>query len=266
MWLQVEHVTTFSYDEPITDAYTELRLTPQESGGQRRSAFRIDVSPTHVRVLSYIDHFGNEVRHFNVLEPHDRLVVTTASGVYTPARFESDRRLSLLERHDYLQPTSYASAVDSAALGASPPNGVSTRERAHALSNAVAEALSYETGATDVHTTGLEALELGRGVCQDFAHILIGLCRREGIPARYVSGYLFDPDAAGAQAASHAWVDAFSEEDGWISLDPTHRREQDEHYVRVGVGRDYADVPPTRGVYRGNATEELAVTVRVIAS
>jgi transglutaminase-like putative cysteine protease len=266
MWLQVEHVTTFSYDEAVSDAYTELRLTPVEAGGQRRSAFHVEVSPARTRVLSYVDHFGNEVRHFDVLEPHDRLVVTTTSGVYTPVRLDDPGPLSLLEQHDYLQPTDYAPLLDAATVDAPPASGTSPYERALELSTAVMGALVYETGATDVHTTALEALELGRGVCQDFAHVLIGLCRREKIPARYVSGYLFDTAApAGRQAASHAWMDVFTER-GWVSLDPTHGREQDEHYVRVGVGRDYADVPPTKGVYRGNAKEELAVTVRVTAS
>ncbi len=115
--------------------------------------------------------------------------------------------------------------------------------------------MTYERGTTNVHTRADEALADGRGVCQDFAHVLIGLCRAHGVPARYVSGYLFDPqgNGNGDSAASHAWVDVYDEGRGWRSLDPTHDTEQTERYVRVGVGRDYADVPPTRGVYRGTA-------------
>ena len=124
--------------------------------------------------------------------------------------------------------------------------------------------MKYETGATHVRTLADEALSAGHGVCQDFAHVLIGVCRLHGIPARYVSGYLYDPKATeNGSSASHAWVDIWDSERGWVSLDPTHDREQTDRYVRVGVGRDYADVPPTRGVYKGKAKEQLEVAVRI---
>jgi transglutaminase-like putative cysteine protease len=108
-----------------------------------------------------------------------------------------------------------------------------------------------------------EVLAVGRGVCQDFAHVMLAICRCDGIPARYVSGYLYDPTLEGDNVASHAWVDVFDDTRGWVSLDPTHDREQTEEYVRVAVGRDYADVPPTRGVFRGSAQETLTVSVRL---
>ena len=95
--------------------------------------------------------------------------------------------------------------------------------------------------------------------------MLLSACRCRGIPARYVSGYLYDPQFFGDGAATHAWVDVFAPEGSWVSLDPTHNCEQNERYVRVAVGRDYADVPPTRGVYKGNAKEALAVKVKVQA-
>ena len=130
--------------------------------------------------------------------------------------------------------------------------------------HAVRGAMTYETGSTHVRTVADEALSAGHGVCQDFAHVMIGVCRLHGIPARYVSGYLFDPKATGnGNSASHAWVDVWDPDRGWVSLDPTHDREQTARYVRVGVGRDYADVPPTRGVYKGKAKEQLDVAVRI---
>ncbi|MCL5996168.1 MAG: transglutaminase family protein [Chloroflexi bacterium] len=95
--------------------------------------------------------------------------------------------------------------------------------------------------------------------------MLIAACRCQGIPARYVSGYLYDPALEGRNSASHAWVDVFTSAHGWLSLDPTHNREQTECYVRLAIGRDYADVPPTRGVYKGNAKETLNVEVHVKA-
>jgi transglutaminase-like putative cysteine protease len=151
-----------------------------------------------------------------------------------------------------------------AELAAEVEGGDATLAAAHALMGAVRARMTYETGATDVQTVADEALLAGHGVCQDFAHVLIGVCRAHGIPARYVSGYLYDLHAGGdADSASHAWVDVWEPGRGWVSLDPTHDREQTDHYVRVGVGRDYGDVPPTRGVYKGTASEELEVSVRI---
>jgi transglutaminase-like putative cysteine protease len=139
-------------------------------------------------------------------------------------------------------------------------------EAAWELMHAVRGAMTYESGTTNVHTTAAEALADGRGVCQDFSHVMIAACRARAIPARYVSGYLYDTGSGGGEGnegESHAWVDVHVG-DTWISLDPTHDTAQTERYVRLGVGRDYADVPPSRGVYRGTATEtlEVAVTIR----
>jgi len=263
MILRVEHTTEFGYDDPIVEAYTELRLRPLEGGGQHCTSFRLATEPLGLRVREYRDHFGNDVRHFDVLESHERLAVTAASEVITPAWFTGDRRQPTpLELHDFLSPTGYtpfAGAVTELAKSHAAVAGGFAR--ASELMTAVHGKLVYEPGATDVQTRADEVLGLGRGVCQDFAHVMIAACRYGGIAARYVSGYLFDPTLEGDNAASHAWVDIWDEERGWIALDPTHDREQTESYVRVAVGRDYADVPPTRGVYKGGANETLSVRV-----
>jgi transglutaminase-like putative cysteine protease len=267
MWLGVEHTTVFAYNEPIAEAYTELRLRPQDDGGQRCSSFRLTADPSDVVVHQYTDPFGNAVHHFDVLEPHEGLTVTATSDVYAPEEFSVPARpLSLLEQHDYLTPTAYAPSFGGH-LSEFEPEGprVGIFARATALMAGISERLVYERGVTDVRTTADEVLSLGRGVCQDFAHVLIAACRSAEIPARYVSGYLYDAEAESGQAASHAWVDVFNPEVGWLSLDPTHNRQQNDDYVRVAVGRDYADVPPTRGVYRGSASESLDVKVRVWA-
>ncbi len=109
---------------------------------------------------------------------------------------------------------------------------------------------------------GLTRVALRRGVCQDFTHVMLAACRSQGLAARYVSGYLYNN---GHTAASHAWVDVYLPGQGWASLDPTHNRAQTEQYVRVAIGRDYADVPPTRGVFKGKAKETLEVKVYVTA-
>jgi transglutaminase-like putative cysteine protease len=262
MWLAAEHTTAFDYDGPIVEAYTELRLRPLDAGGQRCTSFRLTTDPPRVHVREYVDHFGNDVRHFDILESHDRLLVAASSEVLTPERLIDPKPLSLLEEHDYLMPTAHAPAGDAVRQLASDARADGTpAERAHALMEAVRGRLAYEPGTTDVHTTGEDALTAGRGVCQDFAHVLIAACRLDGIPARYVSGYIYEPEREGEDAASHAWVDVFDPDRGWVSLDPTHAQEQTEIYVRVAVGRDYGDVPPSRGVYRGGAEEQLSVRV-----
>jgi transglutaminase-like putative cysteine protease len=256
--LRIEHTTEFSYDAPIAEAYTQLRLRPAEGGGQHCSSFRLVTEPGGLRIRLYRDHFGNEIHHFDVLEPHDRLVVRAVSEVYTPPAFANGRRPPTpLELHDYLRPTGYAPFADSI-------RGLGTGS-ARELMGSIYGGLVYDPGATGVHTRADEVLTLGRGVCQDFAHVMLAACRSAGIPARYVSGYLYDPKLEGDNAASHAWVDVWEEGSGWLALDPTHDREQTEAYVRVAVGRDYGDVPPTNGVYKGSAHETLAVRVGLTA-
>jgi transglutaminase-like putative cysteine protease len=185
----------------------------------------------------------------------------------TPESFANGREAPTpLDRHDYLSPTGYAPFAERVSdfTARHGGNGAGA-PRARELMEAVRGELAYEPGATDVQTRADEVLALGRGVCQDFAHVLLAGCRISGIPARYVSGYLYDPTLGGGNAASHAWVDVYDEERGWIALDPTHGREQTDAYVRVAVGRDYADVPPTRGVFKGGATETLEVLVSLKA-
>ena len=181
----------------------------------------------------------------------------------TPESFIGGRDVPTpLELHDYLSPTGYVPFSESVrAFASRHATAGSGPARARELMDAVRSGLMYEPGATDVQTRADEVLALGRGVCQDFAHVLLAVCRSVGIPARYVSGYLYDPELVGDNAASHAWVDTWDERAGWAALDPTHGREQTESYVRVAVGRDYADVPPTRGVYTGQASETLSVRV-----
>ena len=264
MWLTVEHVTRFSYDAPVTEAYTELRLKPSHRDGQRCSSFVLVPEPRGVTVDEYVDRFGNTVHHFDVLEQHERIAITARSEVSTATRFTDVAPPSPLDRFDYLAQSRYVAADPQLAeLAASTDGPAGPGDAARALMTAVRGAMTYERGTTHVHTTAAEALAEGVGVCQDFSHVMIGACRARGIPARYVSGYLYDPEH-GDRGESHAWVDVHVGDAGWLSFDPTHDTEQNEHYVRVGVGRDYGDVSPSRGVYKGTADEilEVAVTIR----
>ena len=267
MLIRVEHATTFTYTDRITEAYTELRVRPLSTGGQQCTSFRLVTDPPGIRVRDYRDRLGNHVQHLEVLEDHDRIAITAISEVATAAVFsDSARDASPLERHDYLAPTEYAPFADGLRELAETASGEGTEtERATEVMRALRSRLVYERGATNVMTRADAALELGRGVCQDFAHVMLAACRRAGIPSRYVSGYLYDPREE-HEAESHAWVDVLDAQRGWVSIDPTHDREQTEAYVRVAVGRDYADVPPTRGVFKGFSEETLEVAVRMVAA
>jgi transglutaminase-like putative cysteine protease len=271
MILRVEHTTEFHYDGPIAEAYTELRLRPLEGGGQHCSSFRLITEPFGLRVRDYRDHLGNDVHHFDVLESHERLAITAVSEVMTPAWFTGDRRQPTpLELYDFLSPTGYtpfAGAVVELAKGhAAAGSGF---ERASGLMAAVRGELRYEPGATDVQTRADEVLALGRGVCQDFAHVMLACLRSHGLPARYVSGYLLTqpppgrPRLLGADV-SHAWVAAYSPRHGWVEFDPTNDQRADRRYITLATGADFADVVPLRGVILGGRGQAMKVAVSVV--
>ena len=261
MKLRIEHTTTFKYDKMISEAYTEMRLHPLDGSGQHTLTFSLRTEPKD-EALVYKDRFGNDVRHFDVIQPHQKLLVGARSEVMTPQRFVSDEGpLSPLDEFDFLMPTVYTpSTAEINAFASALTVKGHPYETALAVMQGVFAQLKYEKGTTTVNTNAAEAMALGRGVCQDFSHLMLAACRSQLLPARYVSGYLFNN---GYSTATHAWVDVYISERGWVSFDPTHNREQTEHYVRVAVGRDYADVPPTRGVFVGNAREEMDVQVAV---
>jgi len=266
MRLRIEHKTTFTYDEPITEAYTEMRLKPGDDGGQHCLSFSLVTEPRG-QVMQYLDRYGNDVRHFDVLMAHQSVSVTATSEVLTPDQLILPaRELTPLDEHDYLMPTSYSPLTEPMRAFTEPLIiAGDPLASANAIMNAIFTRFKYQPGATDVQTTADQVLELQRGVCQDFAHVMIAACRWAGIPCRYVSGYLYDPKLEGDNAASHAWVDVFIPDTGWLAFDPTHNCQQSASYVRVGIGRDYADVPPTRGTYKGNCKERLDVKVGVRA-
>jgi transglutaminase-like putative cysteine protease len=260
MRIRIEHTTTFTYDQPVSEAYTEMRLKPLDTGGQHCLAFNLLTEP-HGETLSYNDRFGNDVRHCDVIQPHQRLMVSAISEVLTPDGFLPSEPLSPLDEYDYLAESHYATTnreIQQFASAHAIPND--PEATALALMHAVYTTIKYEKSVTDVSTTAAQSLSLGCGVCQDFSHILLAACRSQGIPARYVSGYLYNN---GYQAATHAWVDVHLAGLGWRSLDSTHNQPQNAQYVRVAIGRDYADVPPTRGIFVGNGHETMEVSVKV---
>ena len=270
MILKVEHTTVFEYEEPVYETATEVRLHPASTpdGSQRCASFSLQVSPS-APIFEYTDFYGNRVHHFNILQSHKRFEIMATSVVETTAKPErsedGEDEIRLLDfsaesRYVHFDPAICALAEQFKEI----PD---LHEKAHETCRHINATFRYEPGVTDVHSTSAVVMALGRGVCQDFAHIMIAACRHLGIPTRYVSGYLYGGGSTpeGQDEASHAWCEAWcGPERGWCGFDPTHKTLLvDERYIKIGSGRDYADVPPVRGTYKGTSSEKLRVAVRV---
>jgi len=276
--MSIEHVTSYEYEGDVLASYNEARISPARDASQTVLNHRVDVTPA-ASVMRYIDCWGTAVSAFDVHEPHRRLVIAGTSLVETVAPnpdttdidWEVVRDEKLRDRfYEYLAPSPRVSLDEPfLEVGAALADARSPRETVAAVSAWVRESLVYEPGATDVSTNAGTALELGRGVCQDFVHVALAVLRAVGIPARYASGYLHpDADAAideGVTGQSHAWLEAWT--GSWQRVDPTNGSEVGERHVFVARGRDYVDVTPLKGVYNGNAahSSDARVTIRRVA-
>lgn len=279
MKLRVHHRTEYLYAGPVTNNQNELRLQPLHNEWQQRSFHVLRVVPT-ARLLLFADFHANGVHHFEVEEAHERLVIEAESIVHTQDRYATGaprgaRMKSLVEAgwseecHTFLQETHYVritpeiwrAAVDAEA---GEDDVLCVAER---LMQFVHAHCTYAPGVTTVNTTSAEFFGSPRGVCQDYAHLTLALCRALKIPARYVSGYLFDPtqQERGSQA-SHAWCEVFIPGLGWHGLDPTNRRLVNEDYVAIATGRDYQDVAPVKGSFMGQGQRQMLVSVSVEAA
>lgn len=247
--LRVQHRTRFEYERPITETVMELRFQPPNTAAQRVVDFDLSLEPPGP-VSSHVDGFGNIVHHLERPEPHDLIEVLATSVV--ECRDVIDRYEDAYPPLDMLRfdgPVIDIPAIRRLAQPeAAGPDG--TERVLEALAERIARQIRYEKGRTSVHSTVAEVLALGAGVCQDFAHVMIACCRSLGIPARYVSGYVYDGE--GVEHESHAWMQAWIEGQGWRGFDATHAVYEGERHVKVAVGRDYRDCAPTRGTYVGN--------------
>ncbi|HJZ49088.1 MAG TPA: transglutaminase family protein [Roseiflexaceae bacterium] len=268
MRLHIDHETIFSYSQLVREAVGEARLRPRDDAGQRLIGFRLALDP-HTPFDTVSDRFGNTIHCYSVLPAHRRLVVTATSEVETSAdALIATPALTLLEQHSFTATSPYLPVTEEllAFSRANTPADADPEATARALTGAIYDNCAYEPGSTDISTTAEAVLAGRRGVCQDFAHLLIALCRGIGLPARYISGYLFDPDKPpDAVLASHAWTEVYLDGRGWLGLDPTHNRATGPLYTRVAIGRDYGDAAPVRGIYQGGAKETLEVRVRMRA-
>ena len=275
MWrMRVVHATGYAYPAPVTASYNEARLTPRSDSRQNVIVNRVETAPA-TRSYRYVDYWGTAVTAFDLHAPHIELEVTSSSVVETdkaepPAANASWVDLQsgkVLDRyHEVLMPTGYT--PDSKRLtrvARHLARGRDPHEAVLAAVDWVRTELQYVPGTTGVHSSGLDALREGKGVCQDFAHLSLILLRSMGIPARYVSGYLYpkaDAEIGEAiQGESHAWFQAWT--GSWWHYDPTNDTEINEQYISVGSGRSYADVTPLKGIYLGQGSSDLDVVVEM---
>ena len=280
MIYSVRHTTTFRYEPAVRESVMEVRLQPRSDGDQRCLNFVLNVDPA-ANVMQYRDFMGNVVHHFDIAGKHTVVKVTAESAVEVqnvaaPHAADSGDWAdldALVAGDDYwemLLPSHFAKssppleqlAADLGSERRGNPLGLLSE-----LNEAIYKLFSYVPNSTKVDSPIEEALETRQGVCQDFAHIMIALVRRVKIPCRYVSGYMFHRDDTerdrSLEGASHAWIEALVPRLGWVAFDPTNNLVGGDRHIRVAIGRDYADVPPTRGVYKGEAQSELSVAVTV---
>ena len=283
MRFDITYTTTFTYDELVRESQNELRACPASDDAQQLVSYRVTTSPS-ARVLSFTDYWGTRVDAFGVRTPHLFLEVTAEASVETRPRpllvstapASALRDLTFLDDHiEYLEPSPHATwgpETERLAEQAVDVGGDDVIGQVLAIHRAVGARLAYQPGATYVGVGVEDVVVGGAGVCQDFSHLAIAMCRARGIPARYVSGYMFTvSDATGedlvggdvVRVQTHAWFEAAVPNVGWVALDPTNRLQVGERHVKIGHGRDYDDVPPLRGVFAGTAAAEVIATVEI---
>jgi transglutaminase-like putative cysteine protease len=278
MHFAIRFLTEYRYEAPVTDNLNALRVTPATTATQRVDDFGVRVDPES-RLHQHLDYFGTTVIEFGVSRPHDHLSIDVRARVRTrppddppaAAWAEIEGAAYRAEAGEFVLPD--GTEPDDLALDELV--GLSRAETPLATVQRMVEIIpdrfEYRAGVTYVGSTVADLLEAGAGVCQDFAHLGLLLLRRHGIAARYVSGYLWAPPngdetSDSAELETHAWIEALVPGDGepvWVSADPTNRTLGGETHVKIGHGRNYADVPPVKGVFRGAAGAELSASVRM---
>jgi len=277
MHLSITHRTTFTYAGKAQDSFNEVRLRPIDDAFQKCSSFDLRLDPV-ASPQEYSDFYGNTIHYFDIADAHAKLTVEAHSLVETtpnddrppvPSVSSADLERSA-EREMFaefytsshyvpLEVELWREAHDALAAGRGDVWNEVCRLGRH-----IYRTFAYKPKTTGVSTRANDALKLRTGVCQDFAHVHLGLCRSLGIPARYVSGYFFNTTRRPREIeASHAWIEAYVPGYGWAAFDATHDRPADDRYVKVAVGRDYADIRPINGTYRGAPTRSLKVDVKV---
>lgn len=284
MKLEIIHQTSYTYEDKVGYSVNEVRLTPRTNFRQSCVNHTITTYP-NTELFSYQDYFGNIAHAFTVAKPHQELVIKSHSIVDTHEKdrneynlFPYEKELEFLHSEkfinhyaEYLSATPYTMITNEIKNYAMTLSELESAGGVYQLLRQISETIystfTYDPNASHVHTTVEETLKLKRGVCQDFAHLMITLCRVKGIPARYISGYHFIGDLQGGHAdfeqASHAWIEAYVPGIGWVGFDPTNNGLINWRYVKVGHGRDYRDIVPVKGIYQGRSAQTMTVEVDV---
>lgn len=270
MILEVQHETRLDYTEAVTESMTEVRMEPMSDADQSCHSFHLGVWPG-AEPFRYQDGFGNRVHHFNVLPPHEQVRILAAGIVETHPRprdltssratYPVDVEKADLEVLDFLKfrgPVRPSPRLAPLLDALRPAPGSSLAEFVARAMTYIYEHFKYARDVTLVSSPIDDLLTHGKGVCQDFTHVLIAVLRSFDVPARYVSGYIHRPNK---ESQSHAWCEVWLPDLGWLGADPTNGRVVNDHFVKVAVGRDFTDVPPNRGVYRGRGEENISVRV-----
>lgn len=263
MRIAIEHTTHYHFSPGIQNGLQRLRLTPRNSQGQSVIEWAVHFEGARVQ-LEYDDHNANRVTLIS-FEPGTREVSIRCEGVVETSDQSGivGRTAGYLPRWHFLEPTPLTQVGPKVrALGARLAPGADMLARLHALSDLVADAVTYELGHTDAASTAEAVLAAGHGVCQDHAHVFIAAARAIGVPARYVSGYLLMDDRID-QDAGHAWAEAEVEGLGWVGFDISNRICPDARYVRVASGADYRDAAPVTGIRVGSSDETMHVRLAV---
>lgn len=282
MTYRAKHTTTYTYSEPVSICHNEVHLRPRSGYRQTLIDSTLSVLPDPGHLFSRTDYFGNETTFFSIHEPHSRLIISAESLVEVRAGTPIDpdstpswetvrgevrahRTAEAIDAYQFAFPSQYVKAGPEFAAFAAPsfPAARPMLRGLLDLSNRIFTQFRYDPKATTVATPVDEVLLARHGVCQDFAHVMIGALRSIGLPARYVSGYLrSNPSLVGAEE-SHAWVAAYCPGHGWIDIDPTNNLLPGEAHITLAWGRDYGDVTPVRGVALGGGEQLISVRVRV---
>jgi transglutaminase-like putative cysteine protease len=274
--------TTIRYDDVVRGSQNELRACPASDDHQQLVAYRVTTHPAS-RVLAYHDYWGTRVDTFGIREPHVSLELTAEASVETMPRplvtvsprvaelsdvAFRDRYVEYLSRSMH---TEWDGDVAAAAERIAAVTGDDVVGIVLALHRFVHTSLQYTPGATYIGVDVNEVLAKAKGVCQDYAHLAVALCRSIGIPARYVSGYFFassddkgaDVDGDEVKVQTHAWFEAAIPDWGWLALDPTNAQQVGQRHIAIGHGRDYDDVPPVRGIYSGGGRPSTDAIVEI---
>jgi transglutaminase-like putative cysteine protease len=274
--LSISHLTRYSYEGNVKDSFNEARLQPVTDSLQQCLEFNLHIDP-ETPIRDYPDFYANCVHYFDVPEAHDTLEVEAKSLVQTNPEDRWEIPLVGQERlespsvqdhfFDFLHSSEFVSLqaeVWREAIDALPGGLTDVWKDTVTIGEHINRNYKYTPLSTNVNTRAVEVVKKKQGVCQDFAHLMLGLCRTHKIPARYVSGYFLNQHKIpGEIEASHAWIEVLIPGYGWKGYDPTHRRVPDTRYVKLAVGRDYGDIRPVGGTFRGKGTRKMIVEVSV---